>query len=637
VPGTPVPKITDFGLAKDRTAGRKLTASGVTMGTPCYMAPEQARGAAVGPAADVYALGSILYEMLAGRTPFEGDTAIETVTRLLDEEPLSPSRLRPALPRDLVVICLKCLEKAPNRRYTSAGELAEDLRRWQAGKPIGARAVGPLERAWRWCRRRPLVAALIALSALLALVLAATVAIYDTQLQDALARAEGRAEDERRQIVQLNVTLGHIALDHGDAFTAVLRYTEAFRLDGDSPENEAGHRKRIAAALRSCPGLLLLRVHEARVLCTSLGPEGGWMATIGPGNVLRVTDALTGRAAGPDLTPERVPFRGAVSPDGKWLATIGSDGTAQVWDLRAGTATELPGSGNPAVRQAAFHAGGVLFTRHADATVHLWDLTGGAAASPRPLFGGAFTHTVLSEDARWLFTLTGSHVGQEWDVATGKAVGSLVLPGHAVSPAAVSPTGRQVALIEPDRSLRVWDVTAGAWAGAAFRFEQETSGVTFAPDAKRLLTFDRAFQVWQVPTGALVAVSPPHDDGVTQARFSTDGRQVLTVSGTGSGQVWDTASGRAQTPPLRHGGPLAAAVIGTAGKRVVTVSRNGTVAVWELGRARRDDGPDVATAPVADLVAFARLLTGRAIDDGQERALTAEQLRAAWESRPRVP
>src|SRR6516164_5739513 len=139
-----VPKITDFGLVRSIVAGPEVTRSGDFLGTPCYMAPEQARGhaSAVGPAADIYALGVVLYEMLAGRPPFEGSTAAETLQKVIGEDPAAPSRLNPKVPPDLDTICLKCLQKSPARRYASAQDLADDLRRFLEGKPVHARPVG---------------------------------------------------------------------------------------------------------------------------------------------------------------------------------------------------------------------------------------------------------------------------------------------------------------------------------------------------------------------------------------------------------------------------------------------------------------------------------------------------------------
>src|SRR4051794_20521476 len=158
------PKISDFGLARRLEGGAALTLSGVLVGTPSYMAPEQAlgRAAAVGPATDVYALGAILYELLTGRPPFRAATGAETVQQVISQEPAPPSRLNAQVPRDLETICLKCLHKEPVRRYGSAEELADDLRRFGEGWPIQARRVGWWERTWRWCRRNPTGAALTA-------------------------------------------------------------------------------------------------------------------------------------------------------------------------------------------------------------------------------------------------------------------------------------------------------------------------------------------------------------------------------------------------------------------------------------------------------------------------------------------
>jgi tetratricopeptide (TPR) repeat protein/tRNA A-37 threonylcarbamoyl transferase component Bud32 len=150
-----VPKVTDFGLAKKVGAGDGLTATGAIMGTPSYMAPEQARGdtKAIGPAADVYAVGAILYRLLTGRPPFAAATPLETARLVTETDPLSPSVLVPRVPRDVETICLKCLRKAPAQRYATAGELADDLRRFLNGEPIRARPVGRLERAWKWVKR----------------------------------------------------------------------------------------------------------------------------------------------------------------------------------------------------------------------------------------------------------------------------------------------------------------------------------------------------------------------------------------------------------------------------------------------------------------------------------------------------
>jgi tetratricopeptide (TPR) repeat protein len=161
------PKLSDFGLAKLLVGGATLTQTGGVFGTPSYMPPEQASGnpREMGPAVDVYALGAVLYQLLTGRPPFKAATALETLHQVKTAEPVAPRALQPAVPRDLETVCLKCLQKDPRRRYASAGELAEDLRRFAAGEPIRARPVGRPELLVRWCRRNPAVAALLTLLA----------------------------------------------------------------------------------------------------------------------------------------------------------------------------------------------------------------------------------------------------------------------------------------------------------------------------------------------------------------------------------------------------------------------------------------------------------------------------------------
>jgi len=226
-------KVTDFGLAKfDEDSGQ--TQSGQVLGTPSYMAPEQAEGRTdVGPAADVWALGAILYDLLTGRPPFAGSSVVDTLTMVRTREPVPPGRLAARVPLDLETICLKCLQKDPARRYPSAAALADDLDRYRAGKPILARPVSAAEKAWRWGRRNPVGAAAVLLAAVV-LVGGPVVSwrMYELARSEGAARAQ--AERDRAQAEQ-----------DRDAKAVALKAEEAAKLEalkgGTMAHNQRNH------------------------------------------------------------------------------------------------------------------------------------------------------------------------------------------------------------------------------------------------------------------------------------------------------------------------------------------------------------------------------------------------------------
>jgi serine/threonine-protein kinase len=328
------PKISDFGLARRLEGGAGLTQSGAPVGTPSYMAPEQAQGKArtAGPAADTYALGAILYELLTGRPPFRGETAAETVQQVISQEPVPPARLNPRVPRDLETICLKCLHKDPRRRYATAAALAEDLKRFQRDEPIAARPAGLPERTARWVRRHPTRSALVAASLLLvALLVSGSVwlAVQQAHRRDAveadlrelaaleenarwaearavLQRAEARLEeggpdDLRRRIsqarrdldlvIQLDairlkrVTRGELAFYKARANR---EYAGAFRRAGLGTVHDRPSRVAARIDASAVRGALVAAVYDWAV-CAPDRSQRGWLL-----EVARQTDSRSG-------------------------------------------------------------------------------------------------------------------------------------------------------------------------------------------------------------------------------------------------------------------------------------------------------------------------------------------------------
>jgi eukaryotic-like serine/threonine-protein kinase len=250
-------KITDFGLAKrlEESADEGQTRSGSILGTPDYMSPEQASGHSreIGPPADIYALGAMLYEMLAGRVPLRGASVLDTLQQVVRKEPVSPTQLDPKVPRDLETICLKCLRKDPAKRYARVDDLAEDLRRFLAGEPILARPVSVAERTWRWCKRNPRVAVLSGAVAAMILAWGASASIVAWKFNEkniAIAGALGSAQEARKEAeVNLHTAEVNEAEAKANLHTAEVHEAEA-RHNAEVSEQQAKRAEASADAAK---------------------------------------------------------------------------------------------------------------------------------------------------------------------------------------------------------------------------------------------------------------------------------------------------------------------------------------------------------------------------------------------------
>ncbi|HEY7329051.1 MAG TPA: protein kinase [Gemmataceae bacterium] len=338
------PKITDFGLARRVEVGSSLTATGAVLGTPSYMAPEQARGETkhAGAAADVYAMGAILYECLTGRPPFKAATPVETILQVLDQEAVSVRQLQPQTDTDLATICHKCLQKESHKRYASALELAEDCAAFLDGQPIRARPASRIEKTWRWCRRNPAVAGLFGLVALTFITGVIAVTGFalraEAARQDEKRHAESEAQAKRaalRQLVEVSGTSGMTAASNEDHSLALLWCARAVQLASNEPDLEELNRIRVANWLRQV-----------------WHPQARF--------------AISGFRRNQDR------FRTfELSPDGNYLlAAIGMD-TCRVWDCQRGNPVSLPASAARSVASAWEPKTGLLAVATRDGRIQL--------------------------------------------------------------------------------------------------------------------------------------------------------------------------------------------------------------------------------------------------------------------------
>jgi WD40 repeat protein len=571
------PKITDFGLAKRVETGCGLTQTGAILGTPSYMAPEQAEAKKdVGPAVDIYSLGAILYEMLTGRPPFRAPTPLDTLMHVLSDEPVPPGRLQPGCPRDLETVCLKCLHKDPSRRYATAEALADDLQRFLTDRPVLARRTGAAERLRRWCRRNPLIAGMTAALALLLVVLAVGASVAALLLReernDAVDSRDRAEKAERLRTEQLATSYleqaraRRYSRQAGQHFQSLEALAEAARIVRRMDLDAAARDERLQELRTEAVACLALadvrrerRLEDVFIENHGTGFQKAVVFTPSWDEYARAEDGgpISVRRLDGDREIARLPGGGptayilAFSPDGRYLA--GKYYRREqpieyvVWDWRDGRAAvrqPCAGDTSPTV-DFAFTPDGrhVLLRCRADGSLGAFDLATGNEAYRLETGAPGPWAIAPAADGRRLATAHGhgtAHGGEVTirDARTGAPLGpSWRTPGdvwsltwHAGSDLVAAGAGSQIYL---------WDAATGQARGVLEGHEATVVKLAFNPAGTLLASYswDLTMRLWDPASGKeLLQVNGD------PLEFSADGRRLAYVAGRELG-VWQVADG----------------------------------------------------------------------------------------------
>ncbi len=589
-----------------------MTITGTVLGTPHYMAPEQALGQTRGltKAVDVYALGVILYQLLTGRLPFDGDTPLKVMRSLLEDEPPKPREFGRPVDRDLETICLKCLEKEPARRYASAEALADRLERWLRHEPIPERPIGAFGQLRKWVQRKPVIASLTGTLVVVGLLsLGAVFWQYRVAVGAVVVEKAARASAQRA-LAQMRI---RTAEEYFTDNTSIALAYLACVLRADPSNFVAGERLLSALthhnfALPSTPALR----HQAPVNTVRFSPDGALVVTASDDGTAQVWSTSTGDRRGPALRHQGPVLSAEFSPDGTRVLTASKDGTARLWKLNDAESPVTLQHSN-VVHGARFSANGrLLATASEDGTAVVWDVaTGRAKHGPFRHNGGVFL-AQFSPEANYLLTASyADSTARLWTVATGAALTEPLEHGNRVVAADFSPDSRQFVTASWDHDACIRETSTGNLlyriGGRPKAHTAALRSVCFSPDGRWLLTaaMDGRAKVWDAKTGEFVAEITMRGSAVAHAQFSPDAKWFVTASVQGSARVWETSTGVPVTEPLPHQDEVRFVSFGPKGDRVASASADGTAQVWDL-LSRRVPGMSFShnsndqTNPVSD-------------------------------------
>jgi WD40 repeat protein len=568
----------------------------------------------------------MLYEMLVGRPPFKGATALDTLDQVRAQEPVPVRRLQPTVTRDLETICLKCLAKEPVRRYASAAALAEDLRRFLADEPIMARPTGAWERAVKWARRQPAVAGLTAAVVVTALLGAEVAGWQWKRAVDERATALRLADDlgiqrdaAEWQTYRAKVAAAASALQlhnvaaarrHLEAAPARYRNWEWRHFTAQLDAAQAalpGHRGFVRALVFSPDGRRLVSASDDRtarlwdvgtrapsavwaydgaVQYLALRPDGTRLACTTAAGTLWIHDLTARPEAGLRRGLGKQAYSLAFSPDGSLLGVGTSDGTVALIDAATGEDRFVLKDPSLPRRALAFSPDGRWFAvGNPDGPVHLWGTADGRLSEPMRNHPALPLEAAFSPDGRFLVT-TGVHPDDDlrlWRVGDHQPVS--LLPGHTgqVLRPTFSPDGSRIASVSDDKTARLWDGVTGRPVASLEGHASGLTRVVFSPDSRRLVTasWDQTIKVWEAATRQCLATLRGHAAASNAVAWSPDGTSLAAAAAEGTVRLYDP-NAVWRTEVLRgHADDVTDVAFSPDGTHAVSASSDGTLRYWD--------------------------------------------------------